>query len=506
MGLAVLRALHWLACLALAKSLDRGFPASEIEVEVDDKATFHSGLRAVSRKGLHLAGGVALRQLGSRPRSGCQHLTNLVHTLQRSRANVSTEEAPLSYMHIDHPVHQVGLAVFDLWEDPSNAVETLDEDANQVLQPFLPDVAMWREACSSSDKTESTKVLLVLAGVQEPPRNESMWSEMAREFGAYVTRKVLRKRPEEIYLWLPSKDETSLAQLLSKKNQAECFRSVAVLSGAPWEFAWSQHFRCNAKEGRLVLHFVEQFMQAHPMESKNTSHGTAQAKVCFTEGNELGSLQRLELCELTGRAVHVQVAPSAMEMTRCDAFLALPGKAPTGAELWLRESSSLVEILSQTKMPTTFVENLALLTGAKHFTLQRGEPTEENDELKVAARAILALNRAGIDAVDGSLDESIYGVGELEGCEEFYHPEDGWMQGWRDVARSLKLAQRGETIGRAPEAGEDLQEAADGSQDDLEDDTSQTAKSEEDRDHSADAQEEDDEDKKAESDSDLEED
>jgi len=500
MGLAVVRILCRLAWLALAKSLDRGFPSSEIDVEVDDKATFRSGPRTVSGKGLNLAGGAALRQLGSRPTSGCQHLTNLVHTLQRSRASVSTEEAPLSYMHVDHPVYQVGLAVFDLWEDPRNVVETLDEDASQVLQPFLPDVAMWREACSSSDKAESTKALLVLAGLKEPPRNESLWSEMAKKFGAYVARKVLRKRPEEVYLWEPTKDDTSLAQLLSKKNQ-ECFRSVAVLSGAPWEFAWSQHFRCNAKEGRLVLHFVEQFMQANPLESKKISHDTAQAKVCFAEGNLLGSLQRLELCELAGRAVHVQVAPSAMEMTQCDAFLALPGKAPTGAELWLRESSSLVEILSQTKMPTTFVENLALLTGAKHFTLQQGEPTEANDEIEVAARAILALNRAGVHAVDGSLDESIDGAGELEGCEEFYYPEDGWMQGWRDVARSLKVAQRGETIGRAPD-----EEAADSSQDDLEDETSQTAKSEEDQDHSADAQEEDDEDKKAESDSDLEED
>eukprot|EP00434_Breviolum_minutum_P008619 symbB.v1.2.007601.t1/scaffold460.1/size201776/8 len=496
MGVAVVRILCWLACLALAKSLDRGFPASVIDVEVDDKATFRSGLRAVSGKGLNLAGGAALQQLESQPTSGCQHLTNLVHTLQRSKALVSTEEAPLSYMHVDHPVYQVGLAVFDLWEDPPRhvGVQTLDEDASQVLQPFLPDVAMWREACSSSDKArESTKTLLVLAGVKEPPEiNASMWSEMAKEFGAYVTRKVLRKRPHEVHLWQPTKDDASLAELLSKKNQ-ECFRSVAVLSGAPWDFAWSQHFRCNVKEGRLVLHFVEQFMQANPMESQKMSHDTAQ--VCFAEGN-MGNLQRLELCQLTGREVRVQVAPSAMEMTRCDVFLALPGTAPTGAELWLGESSSLVEILSQTKMPTTFVENLALLTGAKHFTLQRGEPTEANDEIEVAARAILALNRAGVHAVDGSLDESIDGASELEGCEEFYYPEDGWMQGWRDVARSLKVAQGGETIGRAPE---DEEETADSSRaDDLEDETSQTAKSEEDRDDSA-AQEEDDVDKKAES-------
>ena len=27
------------------------------------------------------------------------------------------------------------------------------------------------------------------------------------------------------------------------------------------------------------------------------------------------------------------------------------------------------------------------------------------------------------------------------GCEEFYHPKDGWIDGWRDVARSVKLAQ-----------------------------------------------------------------
>ena len=35
-----------------------------------------------------------------------------------------------------------------------------------------------------------------------------------------------------------------------------CFRSVAVLSGEPWSFAWAQHFRCNVQEGRLVLRFV----------------------------------------------------------------------------------------------------------------------------------------------------------------------------------------------------------------------------------------------------------
>ena len=28
------------------------------------------------------------------------------------------------------------------------------------------------------------------------------------------------------------------------------------------------------------------------------------------------------------------------------------------------------------------------------------------------------------------------------GCEEFYHPKHGWTEGWRDVARSLKLAQK----------------------------------------------------------------
>jgi hypothetical protein len=35
-----------------------------------------------------------------------------------------------------------------------------------------------------------------------------------------------------------------------------CFRSVAVLRGEPWSFAWAQHFRCNVQEGRLVLRFV----------------------------------------------------------------------------------------------------------------------------------------------------------------------------------------------------------------------------------------------------------
>lgn len=32
------------------------------------------------------------------------------------------------------------------------------------------------------------------------------------------------------------------------------------------------------------------------------------------------------------------------------------------------------------------------------------------------------------------------GTAELEGCEAFYHPKGGWMEGWRDVARQVKVA------------------------------------------------------------------
>ena len=39
-----------------------------------------------------------------------------------------------------------------------------------------------------------------------------------------------------------------------------------------------------------------------------------------------------------------------------------------------------------------------------------------NENVLEAERAILALNRAGFDAVDGSLDDGIAGVGDLEGA------------------------------------------------------------------------------------------
>ena len=40
----------------------------------------------------------------------------------------------------------------------------------------------------------------------------------------------------------------------------------------------------------------------------------------------------------------------------------------------------------------------------------------ETNEFEAAERAIFALNRAGFDAVDGSLDDSMAGVSELEGA------------------------------------------------------------------------------------------
>lgn len=490
------RALCCLGLLALVNSLEhehqKRHGVGELLAEVTGKANVVVQSQEKGPKVLRLKGSSALRQLGSQKRPGCQHLTNLVHTLQRSRATVRTGEMPLSYMRVDHPVHQVALATFDLWNDPNEVLEVLDEDARALLQPFLQDVSRWREVCSSltgtdrSDRSDRSgrsgrKVLLVLPGQHN--ENQTSWDDMARGFAAYVARKALRKRPQEVQVWQPG-DKTPLAELLSKDKG--CFRSVAVLSGEPWSFAWAQHFRCNVQEGRLVLRFVELFMQRNFVEqSTNVSDPDAPAKVCLKGNPQL--LKPLELCNLRGRPVQLKVAPTAVDMAQCDAFLTLPSTTLTGTEFWLRESSSLVEILPNNKRPRPVMENLALLTGAKRFTLRSLQSKDDelnqfddfNESVLEAERAILALNRAGFDAVDGSLDDGIAGVGDLEGCEEFYNPKDGWKEGWRDVARSLKLARKGESIGVTKRERHNV-EVSDDIDDDSEGDTSQTAISEED--------------------------
>lgn len=236
-----------------------------------------------------------------------------------------------------------------------------------------------------------------------------------------------------------------------------------------------------------MLRFVENFMQHNFFEqSTNFSDPDAPAKVCLKGNPQL--LKPLELCALRGRSVQLKVAPTAVDMAQCDAFLTLPGTTLTGTEFWLRESSSLVEILPNNNRPRTVMENLALLTGAKRFTLRSLQSKEDelnqvddfNENVLEAERAILALNRAGFDAADGSLDDGIAGVGDLEGCEEFYNPKDGWKEGWRDVARSLKLARKGESIGVTKRERPENVEVSDDIDDDSEGDTSQTATSEED--------------------------
>ncbi|CAE7846817.1 unnamed protein product, partial [Symbiodinium necroappetens] len=87
---------------------------------------------------------------------------------------------------------------------------------------------------------------------------------------------------------------------------------------------------------------------------------------------------------------------------------------------------------------SVYSENLALLTGATHFTMSSAR--EDDKLIQSASRAIHALNHRPPTA-GMSLDE-VGGTSELEGCEEFYHPAGGWTDGWRDVAKTLKSAQR----------------------------------------------------------------
>eukprot|EP00913_Durusdinium_trenchii_P013789 g12948.t1 len=114
---------------------------------------------------------------------------------------------------------------------------------------------------------------------------------------------------------------------------------------------------------------VENFRQNHLVQSGRATRATAQ--VCLSS-NALheNQLKLLELCELGGRPVQIQVASRAADVALCDALFVLPDTMPSGAELWLKPSSSLVEILPNSREPTRpFIENVALLTGAKRFTL-----------------------------------------------------------------------------------------------------------------------------------------
>ncbi|CAJ1348349.1 unnamed protein product [Effrenium voratum] len=382
--------------------------------------------------GLRLAGAAALRELRA-PRAqkaaGCRAgvARGLVHRLRGSRTNASVDETPLSYMRADHEVHQVGLAVFDLWSSDSS--QMLDEDAGAVLQPFLQDVETWRAACGGQPGTG--RVLLVLPGGAEAS-DASLWQQMSAEFAAHVARKVLRMRPQDVQVWQP-RDDNPLAGLLSDAKQARCFDRVAVLSGDAWAFAWNQRFKCNPQDGRLVLKFVESFLKG-----QTASDPADEAQVCLAQAPpDTGSLQR---CQLQGRPVQLQaIAPQSA--AQCEAFVALANVEPSGAELLLRSSTPFVEIVQG---QSSIAENLALLTGAKHFTLAAGSPGVQDQ----VGLALLALNRAGagIVAQGGPLDGEVSKVVELEGCEEFYHPADGWLEGWRDVARSVQLAKRNESF------------------------------------------------------------
>ncbi|CAJ1385388.1 unnamed protein product [Effrenium voratum] len=170
---------------------------------------------------------------------------------------------------------------------------------------------------------------------------------------------------------------------------------------------------------------------------QDASMSQLEGKVCLAQAPpDTGSLQR---CQLQGRPVQLQaIAPQSA--AQCEAFVALANVEPSGAELLLRSSTPFVEIVQG---QSSIAENLALLTGAKHFTLAAGSPGVQDQ----VGLALLALNRAGAGiAQGGPLDGEVSKVVELEGCEEFYHPADGWLEGWRDVARSVQLAKRNESF------------------------------------------------------------
>jgi len=371
--------------------------------------------------------------------AGCSMPSSLVHRLRQSRRNASLDSTPLSFMHVGpHPhagaTKQISLALFNLVEHRDESAIDLNEDQAGFLRPLLPVVGAWREKCVDSDG----KLLLLLPGSQIPP-GTSLWDVMATEFAAFLARKVLRVRPEDVEVSRPLEEADAADGLLFPfrslmRREAPCYSAMAVLRGDAFSKAWSQRFRCDIQDARLVRHFVNVFMQKHEVTAATDDE---KAQVCY-RGPQLSNGVDLALrhCRLQGKEVNFQVlsrSATAEEASRCTVLLHAASAKPIGAELWIPPSTILVEILG--KQNSVYSENLALLTGATHFTMS----SEDDKLIQSASRAIHALNHRPPTA-GMSLDE-VGGTSELEGCEEFYHPAGGWTDGWRDVAKTLKSAQ-----------------------------------------------------------------
>ncbi|CAE7683506.1 unnamed protein product [Symbiodinium sp. CCMP2456] len=371
--------------------------------------------------------------------AGCSMQSSLVHRLRKSRRNASLDSTPLSFMHVGpHPhagtTKQISLALFNLVEHRDETAIDLNEDQAGFLRPLLPVVGAWREKCVDSDG----KLLLLLPGSQI--RSTSLWDVMAAEFAAFLARKVLRVRPEDVEVSRSEEADAADGLLLPfrslMRREAPCYSAMAVLRGDAFSKAWSQRFRCDIQDARLVRHFVNVFMQKHQVTAATDDE---KAQVCY-RGPQLSNGVDLALrhCRLQGKEVNFQVlsrSATAAEASRCTVLLHAASAKPIGAELWIQPSTILVEVLG--KQNSVYSENLALLTGATHFTISSAQ--EDDKLIQSASRAIYALNHRPPTA-GMSLDE-VGGTSELEGCEEFYLPAGGWTDGWRDVAKTLKSAQ-----------------------------------------------------------------
>ncbi|CAE7839755.1 unnamed protein product [Symbiodinium sp. CCMP2592] len=373
--------------------------------------------------------------------AGCPMQSSLVHRLRQSRRNASLDNTPLSFMHLGpHPkaaTKQISLALFNLVEHRDESAIDLNEDQAGFLRPLLPVVGAWREKCVDSDG----KLLLLLPGSQIP-HGASLWEAMAAEFAAFLARKVLRIRPEDVEVSRPLEEADTADGLLLPfrslmRREAPCYSAMAVLRGDAFSKAWGQRFRCDIQDARLVRHFVNAFMQKHEVTA--VADIAEKAQVCYHGPQSANGIDfALRHCRLQGKEVNFQVlsrSATAAEASRCTVLLHAASAKPNGAELWIQPSTILVEVLG--KRNSVYSENLALLTGATHFTISSAQ--EDNKLIQSASRAIYALNHRPPTA-GMSLDE-VGGTSELEGCEEFYHPAGGWTDGWRDVAKTLKSAQ-----------------------------------------------------------------
>ncbi|CAE7488093.1 unnamed protein product [Symbiodinium necroappetens] len=235
--------------------------------------------------------------------AGCSMPSSLVHRLRQSRRNASLDSTPLSFMHVGpHPhagaTKQISLALFNLVEHRDESAIDLNEDQAGFLRPLLPVVGAWREKCVDSDG----KLLLLLPGSQIPP-GTSLWDVMATEFAAFLARK------------------------------APCYSAMAVLRGDAFSKAWSQRFRCDIQDARLVRHFVNVFMQKHEVTAATDDE---KAQVCY-RGPQLSNGVDLALrhCRLQGKEVNFQVlsrSATAEEASRCTVLLHAASAKPIGAE------------------------------------------------------------------------------------------------------------------------------------------------------------------------------